>query len=143
MIRISKLTDYGIVALCEMSRAEKGLSVSALAQRTSLPEPTLAKILKACTRAGVVVSQRGASGGYALAKAASQITIGEIIAALEGPVALTDCIDGHEGDCNVEHLCAMRGSWNKLNHAVRSALQSVSLAEMAIPFQVQPVKELA
>ena len=142
MIRISKITDYGIVALCEMSRADKGLSVSALAQRTGLPEPTLAKLLKACTRAGIVVSQRGAAGGYALARPAAAISIADIIAALDGPIALTDCIEGNQGDCNVEHLCSMRGNWDKLNRAVCDALRSVSLAEMALPFAPQKTERL-
>jgi Rrf2 family protein len=94
--------------------------------------PTVAKVLKDLAREGVLMSERGVHGGYRLARPPGEITVLQIIRALEGPVSLTACVDGTEGNCDVESLCPMRGNWDRVNRAIRGALESVSLAEMAI-----------
>ena len=143
MFKLSRLTDYGVVVLGKMAQNRGEMATAPdLADTTTLPQPTVAKILKLLAREGVLTSHRGTNGGYALDRDPSQITIAEVIAALDGPVALTACVDGVEGRCGVENLCPMRGRWDKLNSAVRGALESVTLAEIiaadAPPDFIQP-----
>lgn len=129
MIRLNRMTDYAVVVLGRMGR-EGVVSVGQLAHESRVPQPTVAKLLKQLAQAGVVVSQRGAAGGYALARAAESITVADVIAALEGPISLTACVDGAEGHCEVELLCPMRGNWDRVNRAIRAALESVTIADM-------------
>jgi len=134
MLRLSKLTDYAVVVMTEMLRAPVAvMTAGELAARTGVPAPTVQKILKLLARDGLMVSTRGASGGYALARPAAHISVADIIAAVDGPITLTDCVGGAEGCCDVEGLCPMRGNWDKVNRAVRAALEGVSLADMALP----------
>lgn len=134
MIRLSRLTDYAIVVMGQMARhPEAIMTAPQLAERTAVPQPTVSKLLKMLARDGLMTSHRGATGGYSLARAAENISIADIITALEGPIALTACVDGAEGHCGVERLCPMRGNWDKVNTAVRHALQEVSLADMLTP----------
>ena len=135
MIRLSKLTDYAVVMLSHMAAREGEVYTACrLADRTAVPEPTAAKILKLLAKAGVLVSQRGSNGGYELARPAGEITVAEIIVALDGPIALAACVDGSEDHCGVETLCSMRGNWNRVNRAIRTALEDITLADMANPF---------
>ncbi len=132
MIRLSKLSDYAIVALCELARSPGALSACVLARRSGVPEPTVAKLMKVLARGGIVTSQRGIAGGYGLARPAHDISVADVIAAVEGPIALTDCVEGNSG-CEAEQSCSVRGNWNRINDAIRDALEAVSLAEMAEP----------
>ena len=142
MIRLSKLADYAVVMLTHMAAREGEVYTTArLAERSAVPEPTAAKILKLLVRGGVLTSQRGSGGGYELVRPASQITVSEIIVALDGPIALAACVDGSEDHCGVETLCSMRGNWNRVNRAIRDALDNISLAEMALPFAYPPRTE--
>jgi FeS assembly SUF system regulator len=133
MLKLNRITDYAVVALSTMAR-EPGKQVTApqLAHETAVPLPTVAKVLKELAQGGVLSSHRGAAGGYVLARAPEQITVLEIIRALEGPVSLTACVDGTEGNCDVESLCPMRGNWDRVNRAIRAALESVTLKDMAM-----------
>ncbi|ACI97931.1 SUF system Fe-S cluster assembly regulator [Rhodospirillum centenum] len=134
MLRLSKLTDYAVVVLTAMARSDAPVHTAAsLAERTGLPVPTVQKLLKQLARGGILASQRGAAGGYALLREDTDVTVAEIIEAIDGPIALTDCVDGAEGACGVQSLCPRRGSWDKVNEAVRRALDGVSLADMALP----------
>ena len=135
MIRLSKLTDYAVVMLSYMAAREGEVyTASRLAERTAVPEPTAAKILKLLARSHILVSQRGSNGGYELARPAAEISVAEIIVALDGPIALAACVDGSADHCGVESMCSMRGNWNRVNRAIRSALEDITLAEMAQPF---------
>lgn len=126
------MTDYGVVALGLMAeRPGTILTAPEVADGTGLPLPTVAKLLKLLARSEIVAAHRGVQGGYSLDRGAADITVAEIIAALDGPVALTACVDGAEGTCTVELMCPMRGRWDRINHAVKAALDSVSLAEIA------------
>lgn len=134
MLRLSKMTDYAVVVMGEMARRpQETMTATGLAERTSLPAPTVQKILKLIARDGLAVSIRGAAGGYRLARGAAEISVADVIAAVDGPIALTECVDGAPNACGVGQVCAMRGNWDRVNRAVQSALESVSLADMAQP----------
>ena len=133
MFRLNRLTDYAVVVMSQM--ADKGGDVRKapeIARDTGVPLPTVAKILNALTKAELVASHRGAAGGYTLSREAEDIAVSDIIEALEGPIALTACVEGAPDICEVESLCPMRGHWNKVNTAIRAALDKVSLAEIAV-----------
>lgn len=141
MLKLSKLTDYGTVVMTALARApEKVSNASGLATQTQISTPTVRKLLKRLVRAGLLESTRGASGGYRLIRAPEDISMADVIAALEGPIGLTECAR-HEGQCDIETNCRLRANWQVINQAVRGALDSVSLADMVSPlqqFQVQP-----
>ena len=134
MIKLSRLTDYGVVVMSQMAQNMSAMKTAPeLAAATGVPTPTVAKLLKLLVKDGLVESWRGVNGGYALTRSIDDITAGDIIEALEGPVALTACVDGSEADCGVESLCPMRGGWEKVNRAIRAALEEVTLAELSQP----------
>lgn len=135
MIRITKQTDYGIVLLTHLAaNPEHQYNAPELAAEARLPLPMVSKILKLLARESLLVSHRGVKGGYSLARQPEAISMAEIIAALEGPIALTECISV-EGDCSHEPLCPVRSNWRRINQAVRTALAGITLAEMAHPKQ--------
>jgi FeS assembly SUF system regulator len=135
MIRIAKLTDYAIVLLSHMAREPAGSVRTArdLVSDSKLPLPTVGKILKTLSRAGLLVSHRGAKGGYALARPAGEISIAEVVVAVEGPIALTECSSGAPDLCVLEPFCPVRSNWRKINQVVRHALERLTLAEMTRP----------
>jgi len=134
MIRLSRLADYGVVLACQMAvKADRCHNAFDLAAATGLPAPTVSKLLAALARAGVLVSQRGAKGGYRLARAPEAISAADIVSAVDGPIALTVCIEHGAGVCDVESLCPTRSGWRRINDAVRDAMKSVSLADLACP----------
>ena len=133
MIRITKQTDYGILLLTHLaSNLERQLNAPELAAETRLPLPMVSKILKLLVREGLLVSHRGVKGGYTLARRPEQVRMAEIIAALEGPIAITECVDV-SSDCSHQSLCPVRGNWQRINDAVRHALEGITLAEMVHP----------
>jgi FeS assembly SUF system regulator len=134
MIRIARLTDYGIVLLTHMAaRPDRVHNATELAGDVGLPAPTVSKLLRLLTREGLLESHRGAKGGYGLAKATDQISVAAIIRALEGPIALTTCNTDVAGGCEHEPVCPARGPWHRINQAVREALEGVRLSDMAAP----------
>ena len=132
MIKLARLTDYAVVVLADMA-GDKGvlLAASTLADRTGLPEPTVAKVLKMLARAGIVESSRGAGGGYVLRRAASEIPVTQIVEAMEGPIALTACSSGAHDSCSLSGQCGMHGRWAPVNAAVRGGLAALSLADIS------------
>ena len=129
MLRMSKLTDYGTVVLARLATCQTLTPTASLATTTRLPLPTVRKILKALAAAGLVVSERGASGGYRLSRAPEAISAADILAALEGPLQLTAC-SSESHDCQLEPTCAVGSSWQRINGRIRAALAAVSLAEL-------------
>ncbi len=130
MLRMSKLTDYGTMVLAELATHGRGLSTaSQLADATHLTLPTVSKLLKSLAHSGLVVSTRGVQGGYALARPAATISAAEILDALEGPVALTDC-SSSSGSCELESFCRVGTAWQRVNHSIRRALEGISLADL-------------
>jgi FeS assembly SUF system regulator len=131
---MTKQADYGIVLMTHLAN-EPGRRFAApdLAEETQLPLPTVSKILKQLTREGLLESHRGAKGGYSLAREPLRITVADMITALDGPIAFTECIEDTPGACSQEHVCRLRGNWQRINLAVRQALESISLAELNEP----------
>lgn len=143
MIRLSRMTDYGIVVMSQMSQRRETVTTAVeLGQSTGLPMPTVSKLLKQLARAGLLDSHRGVNGGYMLTRSLEDITAVDIIEALDGPVALTACVEGAEDACNVESLCPMRGGWDKVNTAIRRALNDVTLAELCAPADFPPAAQV-
>jgi len=135
MIRLNRLTDYGVVLMVQLARSDEQVQTAThLSAANGVPLPTAAKLLKQLAAVGLVTSHRGAAGGYSLSRRAHSITVAEIVAALEGPIALTACVDGSIEHCGVESICPMRGNWNRVNEAIQRALSEVTLAEMAEPY---------
>jgi FeS assembly SUF system regulator len=132
MIRITKQTDYGIVLLTYMANhRDRQLAAPELAAEARLPLPMVSKILKLLAKDGLLVSHRGVKGGYSLAQDPAEVSMASIIAALEGPIAITECID--TSDCSHQQLCKVRSNWQRINDALRHALEGITLAEMAMP----------
>lgn len=131
MIRITKQTDYGIVLLTHLAAApERHVNAPELAGETHLPLPMVSKILKLLAREGLLDSHRGVKGGYSLSRVPEEISMAEVVSALEGPIAITECIDDQTG-CSHAPVCPVRGRWHRINAALRDALAGISLAEMA------------
>jgi FeS assembly SUF system regulator len=128
MFRLSKLTDYAVVVLVRLSRQAEVQTAQAIAGATGIPEPTVAKVLKTLSGHALVCSQRGAHGGYRIARPLADIPVAAVISAMDGPIALTACVDG--GDCETRGLCPMHGRWDPVNEAIEQALGSITLADM-------------
>jgi FeS assembly SUF system regulator len=132
MLRITKQSDYGIVLMTLFAGdgRERVHSTRDLAALAKLPLPTVSKILKALARAGLLQSHRGVKGGYRLSRQPGDISVEEIIRALEGPIAITECVEVGS-DCEIEGTCPVRTNWQRINGAVRDALAGIRLSEMA------------
>jgi len=115
-----------------------------IAAATGIPEPTVAKVLKTLAASDLVSSQRGARGGYRLNRGLAAIPIADVIAAVDGPIALTACVDGSLSECESQGLCPMRGRWDPVNDAIHTALSRITLADMQMAplpaFRVPPVQ---
>ena len=137
MIRLSKLTDYGILLMTQMARqAERPLHTARdLALETRIPLPTVSKILKELSTGGLLVSHRGVKGGYSPARLASEISIGQIITVLEGPIGVTEC-GGTPGVCEMEPHCPVSANWRVISGALRQALESVTVSDLIYPQQL-------
>ena len=134
MIKLSRMTDYGMILMVQLARMPEQVTAAAeLTDYTALPGPTVSKLLKQLSRAGLLVSQRGMNGGYLLSRPIDEISVADIISALEGPIALTECMTAEGAACEIEALCPTQTNWRKINNALVKALDSVSLAEMARP----------
>ena len=139
MLRLNRMTDYAILVLGVLhGRPDVLLSSAQIAQHAQLTQATAAKIIKALGSAGLVTTIRGTKGGCQLALPASAISIADVIEAIEGPIALTACVEGAEEPCSVQQGCFMSGSWNHINGAIRSALDGVSLSDLYSPSNMFP-----
>jgi len=134
MIRLSRITDYGIVLMVRLAQnpAAEARNARHLAAEADLPAPVVSKVLKTLAREGLLSSQRGSKGGYALARDAADISVPEMITALEGPISLTEC-SLHPGTCSQESSCGVREPWQKINSTVHDALSKITLADLAMP----------
>jgi FeS assembly SUF system regulator len=143
MVRIEKLTDYGLVLLtCIAKTPETSLRTARdLAEETSLPQPTVSRLLQDLLRGGLLVSQRGIHGGYRLAKPPRDISIASVIVALEGPIRLTVCSSDTAGACDLEDHCSIRGNQRVINAAVRGVLEQLSLADLMKPLQLLTIQD--
>lgn len=130
MLRISKLTDYGTVLLADLAANRDSVcSAADVANSTGIAVPTVSKLLKSLGRSGLVTSTRGANGGYQLARDPRDISAADIIDALEGPVSITEC-SASDSQCEHEGVCSVGGAWQRVNVAIRRALNDVSLHDL-------------
>ena len=130
MLRVTRLTDYATVVMTVLAaRPEEVLSANDLADLAGLEGPTVSKLLKPLAQAGLVEGFRGVRGGYRLARPAHRITLFEIVEAMEGPLAMTECSLDH-GECDISGRCGVRANWRRINDVVADALRGVSLAQM-------------
>ena len=131
MLRMGKLTDYATVVLANLAQEPaRHRAATELAERTRLSRPTVSKVLKGLQRAGLVISSRGAQGGYRLARAPGEITAAQILDVFEGPIAITECSSA-SSQCGIERLCRVGGAWQRINAAIRRALEDVTLQQLA------------
>jgi FeS assembly SUF system regulator len=134
MIILSKLADYGVIVATHLAAgAERQMNAAALATEARLPRATVAKVLKALAHAGIVTGARGAAGGYRLARAASAISIAEVVAAIDGGMSLTQCTS-HLLACQRSDYCMTRPHWHRINQAVGTALGAIMVADMVSRF---------
>ena len=141
MLRVTKLTDYATVVLTVLAaRPGDVLSAADLAEIAGLETPTVSKLLKPLAQAGLVSSQRGVHGGYRLNRAAHEITLADIVEAMEGPLAMTEC-SIHEGQCGIEDSCGVRGNWQRVNTVIAQALREVSLHAMTHGEDIAPTRK--
>jgi len=144
MFKLNRMTDYAVVMMADMARSEDNIRTAPeISSATGVPLPTVSKLLKNLANAGLLASQRGAGGGYLLGRDPQAITVVEIIAAVEGPIALTACVTGSQDSCDVEPICSMKGNWDKVNKAVRHALGEVTLVDMMPePMAFPPLEDI-
>jgi FeS assembly SUF system regulator len=135
MIRMTRLTDYAIVLLTFCARhPETPMSNTRdLANEAHLPVPTVGKILKLLAKEGLLVSHRGVRGGYVLARHPDVITVADVVHALEGPLAITECSSHTAGQCELEPACPVATNWQRINQVVWAALGKITLSELARP----------
>lgn len=132
-MRLSSMADYAVVTMAAAARHCGGARVSAgqLAEETGLPAPTVQKLVSRLTSAGLLRSSRGVGGGLKLARPAAAITLADIIEAVEGPIAMTACVEPGRNDCTLENACSVKSHWPIVNEALRGALAGVSLTRLA------------
>ncbi len=144
MIRFAKLTDYGLVLMTVMARDSVAAVHTArdLASESRLPLPTVSKVLKQLLQSGLLTSHRGIKGGYGLAKEPAEISVAEIVTAIEGPIALTECSTDITGICDLECSCPIKANQRLISQVMRGALQKVSLSDLARPMQLTAIRDI-
>jgi FeS assembly SUF system regulator len=143
MVKLGKLTDYGLVIMTCIARNE-GVPLRTardLALESKLPLSTVSKLLKELLQSGLLVSHRGIKGGYILARDPHEISLVEIIAAIEGPMALTECSTDITGLCNIESCCPIKTNQRIINQAVRGVLERITLSDLVQPLQLTTIKD--
>jgi len=132
-MRLSSMADYAVVTMSAAARHCGGARTSAaeLAGETGLPLPTVHKVVSLLSRAGLLRSIRGAGGGLQLARPAAAITLADIVEAVEGPIALTACVEHGRHDCALEGTCGVQAHWPIVNSAMRGALAGIPLTQLA------------
>jgi FeS assembly SUF system regulator len=132
-MRLSNLADYAVITMSQAAThcGDGRVSAAELASETGLPVPTVQRLVSKLTGAGLLRSVRGARGGLQLGRPAAAITLADIVEAVEGPIALTACID--HGDCDFEVGCRMKPHWPIINDALRGALAGITLETLRNP----------
>jgi len=131
-MRLIHLADYAVVLMTAAARYPAGarLSATELAADTGVPLPTTQKLMGQLAGCGLLTSARGASGGFALARPADEISLADVVEAVEGPIAMTVCSSGGT-DCALDAHCRVKPHMGVVGNAVRGALGAVSLTELA------------
>jgi len=127
------MADYAVVTMAAAARHCGGVRVSAgqLAEETGLPAPTVQKLVSRLTAAGLLRSSRGVGGGLKLGRPAAAISLADIVEAVEGPIALTACVETGKHDCGLEGTCSVQPHWALVNATMRGALAGVALTQLA------------
>jgi FeS assembly SUF system regulator len=142
MVKLGKLADYGLVVMTCIAKEPAALRTARdLSTESKLPLPTVSKILKQLLTSGLLVSHRGTKGGYVLSRGPREIPVIDVIAAFEGPVALTECSTEVTGLCNIESSCPVKTNQRIINHAVRQVLGTISLYDLISPLQLTAIKD--
>ncbi|MFY9688333.1 MAG: SUF system Fe-S cluster assembly regulator [Candidatus Acidiferrales bacterium] len=143
MVRLGKLTDYGLVLMTLIARGEGFPQRTArdLAVESRLPLSTVSKLLKQLLQSRLLTSHRGIKGGYILAKEPREISVVEIISAIEGPMALTECSTDVTGLCNLESFCPIKSNQQIINQAVRGVLDKITLSDLITPMHLTSIKD--
>ncbi len=134
-MRLSSLADYAVVIMAAAARHCGGvgrLNATLLAEETGVPLPTAQKLVSRLAAAGLLESARGTGGGFRLSRPPSAISLAEVIEAIEGPIAMTTCVDAGRHDCALDGNCRVKPHWSVVNGAVRGALAGVSLAQLSV-----------
>ena len=139
-MRLSSLADYAVVMMSACARHCGSMRINAgqLAEETGIPLPTVQKLVSRLSAAGLLRSVRGAGGGFKLARPAAAISLAEIVEAIEGPIAMTACVEKGRHDCGLEGSCSVQPHWPVVNHAVRSALAGINLTTLTSPLRPAP-----
>ena len=134
-MRLTHLADYAVVMMTAAARREPcaRLSATELSEDTGVPLPTAQKLMQKLAAHGLLVGQRGAGGGYALARPVSEISLADIVEAVEGPIVLTMCADGVNHECVLDAHCKVKPHMSIVGDAIRSSLRAVSLAQLCSP----------
>jgi FeS assembly SUF system regulator len=142
MIRLGKLTDYGLVLMTYIARDhDRSLHTARdLSVESRLPLPTVSKLLKELLQGGLLISHRGIKGGYSLARKPREISVAEIIAVLEGPIALTECSTDISGLCDLEPSCPIKDNQRIISQVVRGALEKVMLSDLSQPLHLTTIR---
>ena len=164
MLALTKKTDYALIALSYLAKRVEGvMSAREISQASRVPLPILTNILKTLAHAGMVIGERGSTGGYSLAKPAESISLHELITAIEGPVHFVQCVsagpDAHRNPCELESCCSIRQPAHRIHSRLKEFLESVMLAELVddptvsvglhlahrepVPLRQTPVREFA
>jgi FeS assembly SUF system regulator len=143
MVRLGKLTDYGLVIMTCMARSQGSPMRTArdLSTEAKLPLSTVSKLLKELLQSGLLVSHRGIKGGYLLAREPHEISVVEMIAAIEGPMALTECSSEISGLCNLEPCCPIKSNTQVINQAVRGVLEKITLSDLLQPMHLTTIQD--
>lgn len=142
MIRINRETDYSVLILSLLAAdPERRYSARVIAAKRGLPQPVVSKILKQLVQEGLLVSFRGARGGYGLARSPELISIADIVAAMEGPISLTQCTDDGPNSCEYQDGCVASSNWKRINQQLEATLEGFSLQDMITPLPGEPARE--
>lgn len=131
-MKLSSLADYAVVMMSAAARhcGQAQINAGQLAEETGIPLPTVQKLVSRLSAAGLLRSVRGAGGGFKLARPAAAVTLADIIEAIEGPIAMTACMDSARNDCGLEGNCKVQAHWPVVNDAVRGALAGINLTTL-------------
>jgi FeS assembly SUF system regulator len=141
MLRISRMADYALLMVFNMLSRDELITLDSLHEVTNLSLPTMRKLMRSLISSNLVESARGSKGGFRLSRPHDQISIAEVIEAIDGPIALTECAKLDGGLCELEDKCGLKENWNMVNHLISNTLHSVKLDAMAkVPIDIKRMK---
>jgi FeS assembly SUF system regulator len=135
------MADYALLVVFKMCDREELITLDNLCESTTLTLPTVRKLMRSLTHNNLVESVRGPHGGYKLSNQPNEISIAEVIEAIDGPIALTECVKVDGGDCELADTCGLKGNWNIVNRLISNALHNVTIDAMRQdPMDVKQLK---